>query len=183
LARRIVNGLDRFGQPLGLLATRLFMAAFLWSVAPAAAALLVPGLATRVVAAAAAAFLLAAGMMGGGPPELAYWLMALGLLVLHSGGVLSADEPIDRLLRRRFPQLSGKPAFSLDEAPHIVIVGAGFGGLAAARALRWAKARITLIDRRNYHLFQPLLYQVATPSLSPAAIAPSIPPAIRDQAT
>src|SRR5262249_59678491 len=121
--------------------------------------------------------------VGGARAELAYWLMALGLVVLHGGGPLSADEPIDRLMRRRFPQLSGKPAFSLDDAPHVVIVGAGFGGLAAARALRRARARVTLIDRRNYHLFQPLLYQVATPSLSPAAIAPSIPPAIRDQAT
>src|SRR5207245_6759170 len=90
-------------------------------------------------------------------------------------------EPIDRLLRRRFPQLSGKPAFSLDDAPHIVIVGAGFGGLAAARALRWARARVTLIDRRNYHLFQPLLYQVATASLSPADIATSIRTVIHDQ--
>jgi NADH dehydrogenase FAD-containing subunit len=55
--------------------------------------------------------------------------------------------------------------------PRIVIVGAGFGGLAATRALRRAKAEITLIDRRNYHLFQPLLYQVATAALSPADIA------------
>jgi NADH dehydrogenase FAD-containing subunit/uncharacterized membrane protein YphA (DoxX/SURF4 family) len=181
LARRIVDALDRFGQPLGLLAVRLFMAAFLWSIAPAAAVLLALGLATRIVAAAAVVFLLVTGMMGGAPPELAYWLMALGLLVLHGGGVLSADEPIDRLLRRRFPQLSGKPAFSLDDAPHVVIVGAGFGGLAAARALRWARARVTLIDRRNYHLFQPLLYQVATASLSPADIATSIRTVMRDQ--
>jgi len=55
--------------------------------------------------------------------------------------------------------------------PRIVIVGAGFGGYAAARALRHAAADIVLIDRTNYHLFQPLLYQVATAALSPADIA------------
>lgn len=54
---------------------------------------------------------------------------------------------------------------------HVVIVGGGFGGLYAARRLRKAHVRVTLIDRRNFHLFQPLLYQVATGSLSPANIA------------
>src|SRR5256885_3666280 len=53
----------------------------------------------------------------------------------------------------------------------VVIVGGGFGGLRAARALRSAPVEVTLIDRRNYHLFQPLLYQVATGSLSPGEIA------------
>src|SRR5512135_504309 len=55
--------------------------------------------------------------------------------------------------------------------PHIVIVGAGFGGLSAAQALAGAPADVTVIDRRNHHLFQPLLYQVATAGLSPAQIA------------
>ena len=55
--------------------------------------------------------------------------------------------------------------------PHVVIVGGGFGGLYAARALRRAPVRVTVIDRRNYHLFQPLLYQVAAATLSPADIA------------
>ncbi|MGH8306897.1 MAG: NAD(P)/FAD-dependent oxidoreductase [Gammaproteobacteria bacterium] len=55
--------------------------------------------------------------------------------------------------------------------PHIVILGAGFGGLSCAKALRRAHARITIIDQRNFHLFQPLLYQVATAALSPADIA------------
>lgn len=55
--------------------------------------------------------------------------------------------------------------------PRIVIVGAGFGGLAAAEGLARANAEITLIDRQNHHLFQPLLYQVATAGLSPAEIA------------
>ena len=55
--------------------------------------------------------------------------------------------------------------------PRVVIVGAGFGGLAAAKALARAPAEIIVVDRRNYHLFQPLLYQVATAALSPADIA------------
>jgi NADH dehydrogenase len=58
--------------------------------------------------------------------------------------------------------------------PRIVIVGAGFGGLNAAQALGHANARITVIDRKNYHTFQPLLYQVATAGLSPGEIAAPI---------
>lgn len=58
--------------------------------------------------------------------------------------------------------------------PHVVIVGGGFGGLYAARRLGHAPVRITVIDRQNYHLFQPLLYQVATAQLSPGEIAEPI---------
>jgi NADH dehydrogenase len=58
--------------------------------------------------------------------------------------------------------------------PHIVIIGGGFGGLSAARALKRAPVRITLVDRTNHHLFQPLLYQVAMAGLSPADIAAPI---------
>lgn len=58
--------------------------------------------------------------------------------------------------------------------PKVVIVGAGFGGLAAAQALRKAQVDVTIIDKRNHHLFQPLLYQVATAALSPADIAAPI---------
>jgi len=58
--------------------------------------------------------------------------------------------------------------------PHVVIVGAGFGGLACAKRLGNAPCRVTVIDRRNYHLFVPLLYQVATAALSPADIAQPI---------
>src|SRR5437016_5783866 len=53
----------------------------------------------------------------------------------------------------------------------VIIVGGGFGGLRAAQALKSAPVEVTLIDRRNYHLFQPLLYQVATGSLSPGEVA------------
>src|SRR6266436_5009568 len=62
----------------------------------------------------------------------------------------------------------GRP---MTERHRVVIVGGGFGGLNAARALKSAPADVTLVDRRNYHLFQPLLYQVATGSLSPGDIA------------
>lgn len=65
--------------------------------------------------------------------------------------------------------------------PHLVIVGAGFGGLHAARALNGADVRITVIDRRNHHLFQPLLYQVATASLAPTDITYPIRGILRRQ--
>jgi NADH dehydrogenase len=53
------------------------------------------------------------------------------------------------------------------QIPHVVIIGGGFGGLYAAKALGKAPVQVTLIDKRNFHLFQPLLYQIAT-GLSPA---------------
>ena len=65
--------------------------------------------------------------------------------------------------------------------PRVVIVGGGFGGLYAARALRKARVQIALVDRRNHHLFQPLLYQVATAALSPANIAVALRRVLRGQ--
>jgi len=67
------------------------------------------------------------------------------------------------------------------DRPHVVIVGAGFGGLTAARGLARVPVEVTLIDRRNHHLFQPLLYQVATAGLSPADIAWPIRRLVRRQ--
>ena len=61
-----------------------------------------------------------------------------------------------------------------DNRPVVVIVGGGFGGLAAARTLRNAPVQVILVDRTNHHLFQPLLYQVATSELSPSHIASPI---------
>src|SRR5438045_2631510 len=58
--------------------------------------------------------------------------------------------------------------------PHVVIIGGGFGGLEAAKKLSCEAVQVTVIDRTNYHLFQPLLYQVATAALSPADIAAPI---------
>jgi NADH dehydrogenase len=67
------------------------------------------------------------------------------------------------------------------QRPHVVIVGAGFAGLNAAIGLRKAPVDVTVVDRRNYHLFQPLLYQVATAGLSPAQIAMPIRRILADQ--
>jgi NADH:ubiquinone reductase (H+-translocating) len=62
----------------------------------------------------------------------------------------------------------------MDKDPHVVIVGGGFGGLNTARCLAKAPVRVTLVDKRNYHLFRPLLYQVATVLLSADEIAPPL---------
>src|SRR5713226_4394516 len=72
-----------------------------------------------------------------------------------------------RILRSRRRSSSAPMA----DRHRVVIIGGAFGGLRAARALKSAPVDVTLIDRRNYHLFQPLLYQVATGSLSPGEIA------------
>ncbi|MCW6036155.1 NAD(P)/FAD-dependent oxidoreductase [Spirulina subsalsa FACHB-351] len=68
-----------------------------------------------------------------------------------------------------------------DSLHHVVIVGGGFGGLYAAQALKNAPVKVTLVDKRNFHLFQPLLYQVATASLSPAEIASPLRLVLRGQ--
>ncbi len=73
------------------------------------------------------------------------------------------------------------PGKATNPLPHVVILGAGFAGLAAAVALAKAPCRVTVIDRRNYHLFQPLLYQVATAALSPSDIASPIRGILRRQ--
>lgn len=67
------------------------------------------------------------------------------------------------------------------EKPHVVIIGAGFGGLTTAQALANAPVRVTIVDRTNHHLFQPLLYQVAMAGLSPADIAAPVRSILRDQ--
>ena len=65
--------------------------------------------------------------------------------------------------------------------PHVLILGGGFAGLYAARALKRVPVRVTLVDRRNHHLFQPMLYQVATAALNPSDIAAPIRSVLRDQ--
>src|SRR5262245_18059210 len=67
------------------------------------------------------------------------------------------------------------------DIPQVVIIGAGFGGLTCAQALKRARVRITIVDRANHHLFQPLLYQVAMAGLSPADIAAPIRSVLRKQ--
>ncbi len=144
------------------------------------AALLAVGCATRLTAVLMMVAVGASQMMGAGVDAYVFWLMALALVVLWGAGPLSVDALVERALRERFPQLAGKPAFSLEDAPRVVIVGAGFGGLACAAALSRARVAVTVIDRHNYHLFQPLLYQVATSSLSPGDIATPVRGLFRD---
>jgi NADH dehydrogenase len=67
------------------------------------------------------------------------------------------------------------------KVPHVVIIGGGFAGLYTAKGLSDAPVRITLVDRQNHHLFQPMLYQVATAALSPADIASPIRSILRKQ--
>jgi NADH dehydrogenase len=76
--------------------------------------------------------------------------------------------------------VSGKRAGS--ELPHVLILGGGFAGLYAARSLKRVPVRVTLVDRRNHHLFQPMLYQVATAALNPSDIAAPIRSVLRGQA-
>jgi NADH dehydrogenase/putative oxidoreductase len=109
-------------------------------------------------------------------------LPLLGLPLLYGAGAISLDHAIAAAFRRRFPPFEALPAAVVARLPHVIIVGGGFGGVAAARGLRYAPCRVTLLDQRNYHLFQPLLYQVATASLSPADIATPLREMFRIQA-
>jgi NADH dehydrogenase/putative oxidoreductase len=151
-----------------------------WAASAGAAALLL-GAGTRVSAAALAIALVGARMLDAHVTDTGYWAFVLALFALHGAGRWSVDARIEAKLRRVFPQLDGKPAFALDGLPRVVIVGAGFGGLACAAALRTAPVRVTLVDRNNYHLFQPLLYQVATAALSPGDIATPVRSLFREQ--
>ena len=137
------------------------------------AVLLALGLGTPVVA----AVLFVAGSvttMAGSSHGTIYEPLLLALLGVSGAGRYSLDHLIGCWTRR---------AVRLHpDMPHVVIVGAGFGGMACAAGLRHEPVRVTLIDRENYHLFQPLLYQVATAALSPADITTPVRAAFRDNA-
>ena len=144
------------------------------------AVLLALGLGTRWVALVLLLFTLAMQMSDfRGSPNV-YCLMVFALLTLHGAGRWSLDHGIGEALRKIFPQLDGKPAFSLEGLPRVVIVGAGFGGLNCAAKLARSPVQVTLVDRHNYHLFQPLLYQVATAALAPGDIATPVRGLFRD---
>lgn len=100
-------------------------------------------------------------------------VIACALLAFHGGGYLSIDRAIGNWLQANILFERRDYAIPADW-PHVVLVGAGFAGLACAGRLARLPVRVTLIDRQNYHLFQPLLYQIATASLSPADVASPI---------
>src|SRR5271168_2475849 len=141
-----------------------------------AAGLLISGFGTRI---AAVALALAVPLSGATMQldERLYWALALGILILRGPGPFS----LDRLVEEAFRLTARREAPKGESLPHVVVVGGGFGGIAAARGLAGAACRVTLVDRRNYHLFQPLLYQVATAALSPADIATPIRSLFRGQ--
>ncbi|MEP6884485.1 MAG: NAD(P)/FAD-dependent oxidoreductase [Gammaproteobacteria bacterium] len=107
-----------------------------------------------------------------------YLLMIFALLSVRGGGWLSLDSAVGAWLER-FPQFAGNATFALEGVPRVVIVGAGFGGMSCAAKLRDKRLSVTLVDRANYHLFQPLLYQVATAAINPSDIAAPIRPLFR----
>ena len=143
--------------------------------------LLAAGLAARLAALPLVAMTLVIQFTYLDRPEHFLWLMTLGLIALRGAGPISLDHVVAMVVRRLSAGSTDPGGQGVTPPPHVVIVGAGFGGLACARDLAHAPARVTVIDRRNYHLFQPLLYQVATASLSPADIALPIREILRGQ--
>lgn len=110
-------------------------------------------------------------MIAGAHPSVTLFpFLLLAIYEARGAGALSMDQAIGAwmekniLFDRNYSEIP-------DDWPHVVVVGAGFGGLAAVERLKRLPVRITLIDKRNYHLFQPLLYQIATATLNPADIA------------
>ena len=189
---RVLDGLRRHAAPAGMLLARLWLAvamlgtagASLWlpagTFAPlpwwarvVVAGLLVSGLGLPVVFGGLT--LVFAGLQSMHPMAQfdLYVLLLLVLMGLHGGGALTVDTLIGNWLHGHVLFDRPKDAVPADW-PHVVIIGAGFGGLACAAGLRSLPVRVTVIDRHNYHLFQPLLYQVATGGLSPADVATPI---------
>src|SRR5918995_330249 len=104
----------------------------------------------------------------------------------HSPPPLPSLDPLSRRIRVRamagMPEATGAGDGTPAAGKHrVVIVGGGFGGLFAARVLKRAPVDVTLVDRVNHHLFQPLLYQVATGILSEGQIAPALRSMFRHQ--
>jgi NADH dehydrogenase FAD-containing subunit/uncharacterized membrane protein YphA (DoxX/SURF4 family) len=183
---RFAASLSRAARPIALLLVRTGIAfvflrhgMIVSQAAQVLPALLVAGLATRLAVLPLLSIAGTVTMHEATNQHLCLTLLLL--LVLSAGpGVLSLDGLLRVTLRARFSKLMFPPQPSAN-LPHIVVVGGGFGGVAAVRALRHTPCTITLVDQHNYHLFQPLLYQVATASLSPADIATPIRTLFREQ--
>ena len=145
------------------------------------AVLLALGLAARIATLPLIVLSLALPFAYAGQSLPAYQILLLGLILFYGPGPLSLDRLIGERLARRGADQKAEAAGHVAELPHVVVVGAGFGGLAAAHRLRRAPVRVTMVDQHNYHLFQPFLYQVATAALTPADIATPIRELFRDQ--
>jgi len=143
-----------------VLVGRSFLQAALGFVSP----LLALGLATRLAAIGAILALLGSGVMGADELQninRLYQLFLLGLIALRGPGPLAADTVLQWQLAvlqwqlaRWFPPLESWSDAALTDVPHVVVVGAGFGGIKVAHGLRLAACRVTVIDKRNYHLFR-----------------------------
>ena len=170
------------GGPLGLAAALLpveLASRLPDGIALAASVLLLLGLATRYLGAALIVALFATAMMDPRDSDTVYLLMTFAIVITYGGGPLSLDRLVRGLLARIIPAAQ-RDARSLEGLPRVVIVGAGFAGVSCAAALRNVAVAVTLIDRANFHLFQPLLYQVATAALSPGDIASPVRKLFRD---
>ncbi|NQX95301.1 MAG: FAD-dependent oxidoreductase, partial [Erythrobacter sp.] len=119
-------------------------------------------------------FLIAIYMIADAHPNVTLFpFLFLAMYEARGAGVFSLDRAILAWMEKNI-LFDRDYADIPDSWPHVVVVGAGFGGLAAVARLKRLPVRITLIDKRNYHLFQPLLYQIATATLNPADIATPI---------
>lgn len=142
-------------------------------------ALLLLGFGTRYFGALVVTTVLANAMMEPRGTDAVYLIVMFTVIVIHGGGRFSLDRAVSTVVGKYFPILM-RDAQALKGLPRVVIVGAGFAGVSCADALKNVSVAVTLIDRVNYHLFQPLLYQVATAALSPGDIATPVRQLFRD---
>jgi NADH dehydrogenase/putative oxidoreductase len=176
----VVAGISSAGTSLAVWLPLHTLALVPGTLAALCGGLLLAGIGTRYVAALLLVTLPPMAMLDPASTGTGYLLVVLALLLVHGGGRVSLDALLVFGIARWRPDLVTAPVFSAAGLPRIVIIGAGFGGMACASALRSARAAVTLVDRANYHLFQPLLYQVATAALSPGDIAAPVRPLFRD---
>lgn len=141
--------------------------------------LLLLGIGTRYLAGLMIAITLGKAMMDPRGADTVYLLVMCALFLIHGAGRLSLDQLAYRWVGHLLPPAVRDPR-RLQGLPRVVIVGAGFAGVSCADALKDVAVSVTLVDRMNYHLFQPLLYQVATAALSPGDIATPVRQLFRD---